>query len=65
MQENEKYMNEALEVYKDEKKVWHISGWNYQIDSDNLDLILMSCVKKSLKGSYIACESLRRPYNYS
>ena len=31
-----KYMNEALEVYKDEKKVWHISGWNYPIDSDNL-----------------------------
>jgi hypothetical protein len=24
-----KYMNEALEQYKDEKKVWHVSGWNY------------------------------------
>ena len=31
-----KYMNEALEIYKDEEKVWHISGWNYPIDSDNL-----------------------------
>lgn len=26
-----KFMNEALEFYKDEKKVWHISGWNYPI----------------------------------
>ena len=42
-----KYMNEALEVYKDEKKVWHISGWNYPIDSDNLRDVflwrLMNC----------------------
>ncbi len=27
-----KYMNEALEFYKDEEKVWHISGWNYPIE---------------------------------
>jgi hypothetical protein len=31
-----KFMNEALEYYKDEKKVWHISGWNYPIDTSNL-----------------------------
>jgi hypothetical protein len=24
-------MNEALEFYKDEEKVWHIAGWNYPI----------------------------------
>ena len=29
-----KFMNEALEFYKDEKKVWHISGWNYPIEID-------------------------------
>ena len=32
-----KFMNEALEFYKDEKKVWHISGWNYPIESDGLE----------------------------
>ena len=26
-----KFMNESLEFYKNEKKVWHISGWNYPI----------------------------------
>jgi sulfatase maturation enzyme AslB (radical SAM superfamily) len=31
-----KFMNEALKRYKDEKKVWHISGWNYPIDTDEL-----------------------------
>ncbi|MDK2792754.1 MAG: hypothetical protein PWQ25_1617 [Deferribacteres bacterium] len=31
-----KFMNEALEYYKDEKKVWHISGWNYPISVDGL-----------------------------
>jgi hypothetical protein len=30
------FMNEALEFYKDKKKVWHISGWNYPIDSKGL-----------------------------
>jgi hypothetical protein len=24
-----KFMNESLDFYKNEKKVWHISGWNY------------------------------------
>ena len=42
-----KYMNEGLEYYKDEKKVWHISGWNYPIDPDGLDHVflwrLMNC----------------------
>ena len=25
------YMNEALNKYESNKKVWHISGWNYDI----------------------------------
>lgn len=32
-----KFMNEALEFYEDEKKVWHISGWNYPIRTDGID----------------------------
>ena len=36
-----KYMNEALEFYKDEKKVFHISGWNYPINSDNLSDVFL------------------------
>jgi hypothetical protein len=31
-----KFMNEAIEFYKNEKKVWHISGWNYPIKSIGL-----------------------------
>jgi hypothetical protein len=27
-----KFMNEALDFYKDEGKVWHISGWNYPLN---------------------------------
>jgi len=42
-----KFMNEALEFYKDEKKVWHVSGWNYPIDTKELDDVflwrLMNC----------------------
>ena len=42
-----KFMNDALKFYKDEKKVWHVSGWNYPINSDNLDDVflwrLMNC----------------------
>ena len=26
------FMNEALNRYKDDTKVWHISGWNYPVD---------------------------------
>ena len=29
-----KFMNESLEYYKNEKKVWHISGWNYPYTFD-------------------------------
>lgn len=32
-----KFMNEALEFYKDERKIWHISGWNYSIKGDGLE----------------------------
>lgn len=42
-----KFMNDALEFYKDEKKVWHISGWNYPIEAENLGDVflwrLMNC----------------------
>lgn len=42
-----KFMNEALEYYKDEERVWHISGWNYPIYSDAIDDVffwrLMNC----------------------
>ena len=42
-----RFMNEALEFYKDEKKVWHISGWNYPIKTDDLADVflwrLMNC----------------------
>ena len=42
-----KFMNEALEFYKDEKKVWHISGWNYPIETAGLNDVflwrLMNC----------------------
>jgi hypothetical protein len=31
-----KFMNDALDFYDGEKSVWHISGWNYPIDLDNL-----------------------------
>jgi hypothetical protein len=30
------YMNEALERYINEEKVWHIGGWNYPIDNTGL-----------------------------
>ena len=31
-----KFMNDALEYYKYEKRVWHISGWNYPIETDGV-----------------------------
>lgn len=31
------YMNQALGFYEDKKEVWHISGWNYPIKTDELD----------------------------
>ena len=31
-----RFMNEALEFYKDETEVWHVSGWNYPIDPEGL-----------------------------
>ncbi|MDP2076962.1 MAG: glycosyltransferase [Sulfuricurvum sp.] len=32
-----KYMNKALEEYKDEQQVWHISGWNYPTHFDTAE----------------------------
>ncbi len=32
-----KFMNEALEFYKNEEKVWHISGYVYPINNQGLD----------------------------
>ena len=34
-----KFMNEALEIYKDNKKIWHISGWNYPIHEEKLNRV--------------------------
>jgi GNT-I family. len=31
------FMNQALEHYQNENKVWHISGWNYPIEVKGLD----------------------------
>lgn len=30
------FMNQALAFYQSENKVWHISGWNYPIETDGL-----------------------------
>lgn len=30
------YMNQALDRYQNDKQVWHISGWNYPIDTQGL-----------------------------
>ncbi len=30
------FMNKALDFYEKEKKVWHVSGWNYPIISEEL-----------------------------
>lgn len=41
------YMNSALDHYASEKKVWHVSGWNYPIDPTGLGemffLRVMNC----------------------
>lgn len=31
------YMNNALNFYEDNKKVWHVSGWNYPITCDDTE----------------------------
>ena len=36
-----KFMNDALDFYENNKKVWHISGWNYPIDKKGLDDIFL------------------------
>jgi hypothetical protein len=36
-----KFMNEALNFYEDEKKVWHISGWNYPIKREESEDIFL------------------------
>lgn len=42
-----RFMNDALNFYENEKAVWHISGWNYPIDTEGLDDVflwrLMNC----------------------
>ena len=30
------FMNNALDKYKSNKNVWHVSGWNYPIETDDL-----------------------------
>ncbi|MGB0238020.1 MAG: sugar transferase [Cycloclasticus sp.] len=36
-----KYMNDALTFYKDEEKVWHISGWNYPIETEHTENVFL------------------------
>ena len=36
------FMNNALEFYKYEERVWHICGWNYPINFDGLDDVFLS-----------------------
>lgn len=36
-----KFMNDALEFYKNEDKVWHISGWNYPIEINGLNDVFL------------------------
>lgn len=31
------FMNEALKKYSSDKEVWHISGWNYSIDTKGME----------------------------
>lgn len=35
------FMNDALDYYQNEKQVWHISGWNFPIDTDKLDDVFL------------------------
>lgn len=35
------FMNDALKFYKDYEKIWHISGWNYPIKSDDLSDVFL------------------------
>ena len=41
------FMNQALKRYSSEKKIWHISGWNYPVDATGLQesffLRVMNC----------------------
>lgn len=30
------FMNQALDIYENKNEVWHVSGWNYPIDSSEL-----------------------------
>jgi acetyltransferase-like isoleucine patch superfamily enzyme len=36
-----KFMNEALEFYKNEEKVWHVGGWNYPIETNGLEDVFL------------------------
>jgi hypothetical protein len=36
-----KFMNDALEFYRDQKRVWHISGWNYPIESNGFEDVFL------------------------
>jgi len=38
------FMNQALDFYQSEQKVWHISGWNYPIDLSGLGEVFLSRV---------------------
>lgn len=36
-----KFMNDALDFYENNEKVWHISGWNYPIEKEGLQDVFL------------------------
>jgi len=42
-----KFMNDALEFYKDQEKIWHINGWNNPINTKKLPDIYFSRIAYS------------------
>lgn len=36
-----RFMNESLDFYEKEEKVWHISGWNYPIKTNGLEDVFL------------------------
>jgi len=42
-----RFLNDALVIYEDKLEVWHISGWNYPIETENLEEVffwhVMNC----------------------
>jgi hypothetical protein len=35
------FMNQALDFYEEQQKIWHISGWSYPIETEGLDDVFL------------------------